>query len=61
MRSSVAFLETKQTSRSRCQAWCKIGYLIALSGWVGRCYLAATASSLMTRSSHKLAMVSSVM
>jgi hypothetical protein len=41
-------------------AWCRIGYLIALSGWVGRVYQAATAGSLMMGSLHKPAMVSSV-
>ena len=42
-------------------AWCRIGYLIALSGWVGRIYQAATAGSLMMGSLHNPAMVSSVM
>ncbi len=46
--------------RSCPMAWCRIGYLIALSGWVGRVYQAATAGSLMMGSWHKPAMVSSV-
>jgi transposase len=42
-------------------AWCRIGYIIALSGKVGRFCQAATAGSLTMGSSLNPAMVSSVM
>jgi hypothetical protein len=51
----------KRHLRSCPTGWCRIGYLIALSGLVGRFYQAATAGSLMMGSLHKPAMVSSVM
>jgi hypothetical protein len=47
--------------RSWPAGWCRIGYIIVLSGKIGRFVQAATAGSLTMGSSLNPAMVSSVM
>jgi hypothetical protein len=58
----LAWLGAALVFRGSCPvAWCRIGYIIALSGKVGRFCQAATAGSLTMGSSLNPAMVSSVM